>query len=216
MKKYKYILFDLDGTLTKPDLGITNSLKYAIKKLGGEPKTREQLLKFIGPPLIDSFKALGFDNEKSLEGIRFYRQYFAEKGIFENELYSGIPQLLNALQNQGKTLLLATSKPIFFAEKVLVHFGLEKYFTHCAGSELNGKNSKKHEVIALAKAGVRDFDESKAIMVGDREYDILGARMHGIDSIGVLYGYGNYEELSLANADYIAKNVNEVQKILLS
>lgn len=216
MKNYKYILFDLDGTLTKPDLGITNSLKYAIKKLGGEPKTREELLTFIGPPLIDSFKILGFDDEKGLEGVRYYREYFAEKGIFENELYSGIPQLLNALKNEGKVLLLATSKPIFFAEKVLVHFGLDKYFTHCAGSELDGKNSEKHEVIALAKACVNDFDSSKAVMVGDREYDILGARMHGIDSIGVLYGYGSYEELSLANADYIAKNVDEVAEILLS
>lgn len=215
MKNYKYILFDLDGTLTDPAEGITNSVAYALKKLGIENTDRTELYKFIGPPLLDSFmEYYGFSQEKAQTAIDYYREYFKGTGIYENRVYEGIPEMLDALKKSGKELILATSKPEPFAREILRHFRLDKYFVFAAGSNLDGTRSAKAEVIeyAIESAGVAD--KSDAIMVGDRKHDIIGAQKTGLDSIGVLFGYGSKEELEAAGATFIAETVEDITKLL--
>ncbi len=211
---YKTVLFDLDGTLTDPGIGITNSVMYALAKYGITVNDRSELYRFIGPPLIDSFTGFyGFDHEKGEEAVAYYREYFSVTGIFENELYSGIPELLGGLKEQGAKLILATSKPDVYAVRILEHFGLDKYFDHVAAATLDGHINHKDEVIRLALE-LAGEDTSDVIMVGDRKYDILGANVHGIDSVGVLFGYGSEEELRDAGATYIAKDVEALGKLL--
>ena len=212
----KTILFDLDGTITDPKVGITKSVAFALKSFGINITNLDDLCKFIGPPLKDSFcEYYGFNESDTDIAITKYREYFSEKGIFENIEYSGIKEMLRELSEQGKTLIIATSKPTVFAVKTLEHFDLIKYFKFVAGSELDGSRSKKSEVItyALSQNNITDF--SSIIMVGDREHDIIGAKEVGIKSIGVLYGYGDIKELEKAKADYIVANVKELQSYLL-
>ncbi|MBQ9781267.1 MAG: HAD family hydrolase [Clostridia bacterium] len=213
-----YILFDLDGTLTDPGLGITNSVAHALAHFGITVTDRTQLYRFIGPPLIDSFmEYYGFTEEQAVEAVKVYREYFAERGWAENTVYEGIETLLVELTAAGKILLVATSKPQIFAERILTHFGLDKYFTHICGVALQApRGYSKADVIreALAKAGVTDL--STAVMVGDRHHDIDGAKAVGLDSIGVLYGYGDREEHEKAGADVIAESVDELYRLLLS
>lgn len=212
---FQTILFDLDGTLTDPGIGITNSVMYALKKYGIHVLDRTELYPFIGPPLTGSFERFyGFDHVQAVEAVGFYREYFREKGIFENRPYDGIQQLLDRLQKAGKRLLVATSKPGDFAREILQHFKLYDYFELVAGSNLDGSRTGKSEVIsyALEKSGIDAGDS--VIMVGDREHDVLGAKEKGIASLGVLYGYGTREELLLAGADYLAENVEDVGKVL--
>lgn len=211
MKEYTYILFDLDGTLTEPKVGITKSVAYALESFGIPAPDLDELCVFIGPPLKDSFmKYYGFDDEKAELAVERYREYFRPYGVYENEVYEGVPEMLKALCDQGKTLVLATSKPTVFAEIILQHFGLRSYFSHVIGSELDGTRVKKDEVVACAllEAGVEDL--SKAVMIGDREHDIFGAKKNGLASIGVLYGHGNYEELEKSGADTIVCTVCEL------
>ncbi len=201
---YKNILFDLDGTLTDPGVGITNSAAYALAKYGIKIIDRSELYKFIGPPLKNSFmEYFGFSEAESLQAVEYYREYFRDKGIFENKVYEGIPEMLQALKNAGKTIILATSKPEAFAQKILEHFDLLKYFDFVAGATMDGVRSKKADVIryAIEKSQISDLAET--IMVGDREHDIIGANENGISSIGVLFGYGSMEELEKAGAMYI-------------
>ena len=135
MSKYDIILFDLDGTLTDPGMGITNSVMHALKKYGIEVENRETLYKFIGPPLIDSFeKYYGFSHEEAVKSVDYYREYYADKGIYENEVYNGIEAMLQKLSEEGKKIILATSKPEPFAREILRHFDLDKYFLFAAGS----------------------------------------------------------------------------------
>ncbi len=205
MKPYSLILFDLDGTLTDPAEGITNSVAYALNKFGIEVADKTQLYKFIGPPLADSFmEYYGFSEEQAQEAIACYRQYFTEKGMFENIVYEGIEELLKSLKSRGKRLCVATSKPEPFAKAILEHFNLAQYFECIAGATLDQSRVKKADVIAYAleKCGITDC--STAVMVGDREHDVFGATVHFIDCIGVLYGYGNRAELESAGALYIA------------
>lgn len=207
---YDIILFDLDGTLTDPGLGITNSVAYALKRYGIEVSDRESLYSFIGPPLSDSFmKYYGFSEEKSMEAITVYREYFRDKGIFENEVYRGIPELLEKIKELGKTTVLATSKPEEFAVRILQHFELMKYFDIVAGASMDEKRNKKGDVIRYA-LNKGNLSPEKAVMVGDREHDILGAKENGLPSIGVLYGYGDRDELQNAGADYIAETVEDI------
>lgn len=216
MKEYKYILFDLDGTLTDPAVGITQSVAYALKKFGIEVSDITQLNHFIGPPLLDSFmECYGFDKEKAQTAIDYYRERFRVKGLYENVVYDGIPEMLRALENSDKKLILATSKPEPFAKEILRHFGLEEYFVYAAGSNFDGTRTAKAEVIeyALEAAGVTD--KSAAIMIGDRKHDIIGAEKTGLDSIGVLYGYGSREELETAGATFIAENVTDIVKLIM-
>lgn len=208
---YEYILFDLDGTLTDPGIGITNSVAYTLMRWNIEVEDRKSLYRFIGPPLQDSFREYyGFSQEDALRAVDVYREYFREKGLYENEVYPGVEKLLQVLKEQGKTLILATSKPEEFAVRILRHFGLDRYFTVMAGATMDPSRSKKGDVIAYAlrESGVTEV--SKAIMIGDREHDIFGAKQNGLDSIGVLFGYGDREELEKAGATYIAATVEDI------
>ena len=177
----KNILFDLDGTITDPAMGITNSVMYALKKFGIEVPERSELYKFIGPPLAESFeKYYGFsDGQKAVEA---YREYFAPKGIFENEVYEGIEELLSTLKNRGYNIYLATSKPEIYAKQILEHFKIDKYFSDAVGSELNGDRVEKGEVIAYL---LKKHNITEGIMIGDRCFDIIGAKENGLKSVGV-------------------------------
>lgn len=213
---YQTILFDLDGTLTNPALGITNSLAYALEKFNIEVTDKKELYRFIGPPLQDSFENFyHFSKEDSLKAVDFYRDYFRHKGLYENEVYQGIPDLLERLKAQGKKLLVATSKPEEFARQILKHFELFDYFDLVAGASMDGSKRLKGDVIAYALTSAQVSDLSATIMIGDREHDIIGAKKNGLDAIGVLYGFGNREELKKAGATYIATNVEELQGRLL-
>lgn len=214
--RYDPILFDLDGTLTDPGLGITNSVMYALRHFGIVVTDRRELYKFIGPPLWESFERYyGFSRAEAEKAVGYYREYFKDKGIFENEVYSGIEELLQQLKAKGRTLLVATSKPEVFARQILEHFKLAAYFSYIAGSELDGTRVRKAEVIryALERSGISET--AAAVMVGDREHDILGARDAGIDAVGVLFGYGSREELEQAGACHIAETVAGLRRLLL-
>lgn len=213
---YTHILFDLDGTITDPGLGITNSVMYSLRTYGIEITDRESLYPFIGPPLDESFmRYFGFRKEDCPEAIRRYREYFSDRGLFENEIYPGVSKMLSELKKAGKKIILATSKPEVFAERILEHFDLREYFDLVAGSTLDGSRIKKADVIkdALFRLGITSGPS--LLMVGDREHDIIGARTVGIDSVGVLYGYGSREELETAGAGYLAASPEEVTKIAL-
>ena len=199
------MLFDLDGTLTDPGLGITNSVMYALRKFGINVSDRSQLYPFIGPPLRDSFRVYyGFSDEQCERAVRYYREYFKKSGMFENEVYDGICELLTRLKASGRTLVVATSKPEVFALEILRHFDLYKYFDFVAGATLNDVRNQKADIIKYALETLNITEKKSAIMIGDRKHDIIGAKETGLDSIGVLYGYGTYDELKNAGATYIA------------
>lgn len=212
---YHNILFDLDGTLTDPGIGITNSVAYALKKYQISVEDRGELYRFIGPPLMESFERFyGFSHEQAVEAVGFYREYYRDKGIYENKVYEGIPQLLARLKAAGKKVLLATSKPEEFAVQILRHFDLLQYFDVTAGAAMDETRTAKADVIAygLRKAGIADRES--CIMIGDREHDILGAKKMQMASMGVLFGYGSREELEIAGADLIAETVEEIGRLL--
>ena len=212
---YDTVLFDLDGTLTDPGEGITNSVDFALSKYGIETKDKRELYKFIGPPLKDSFmKYYGFDEEKAEEAIAFYREYFRDSGIFENRVYDDVEDMLTKLYADGKTIVLATSKPEEFALRILEHFGLRKYFSVVAGASMDSSRSKKGDVIAYALSMCENIDKNTAVMIGDREHDIIGAKENGLKSIGVLYGYGDENELKTAGANYIASTPLDILKLI--
>lgn len=216
MKNYDVILFDMDGTLTDSSPGIMNSIVYALKKYNISVENTDELRKFLGPPLHESFRDFyGFDEEKSMQAVMFYREYFSTKGLLENAVYDGIPELLKTLKNSGKRLIVATSKPQDFTDRIMDNFDLTKYFEFVAGSNMDGTRSKKAEVIEYALHSCKIADKSKVVMIGDRMHDILGAKAVGVDSIGVEYGYGDYDELSAAGATYIVKTVEELEDILI-
>lgn len=213
---FEYILFDLDGTITDSGEGITKSVQYALKSFDIKVENLGDLNKFIGPPLKDSFKKYyNFDDEKAELGLKKYREYYSEKGIFENSLYDGIVDLLEKLKDNNKTIILATSKPEVYAKQILEYFKVDKYFRFAAGSDFEETRVKKGEVIKYALKEAKISDLSKVVMIGDREYDIIGAKENNIKSIGVLYGYGDVVELTQARAEYIAKTPKEILKIVL-
>ncbi len=213
---YKHIFFDLDGTLTDPGVGITNSVAYALEKFNIHIEDKRSLYKFIDPPLIDSFSEFyGFDREKALLGVEYYREYFSTKGIYENSVYEGIENLLSRLKNNGYFVALATSKPEIFAKRILDYFNLSKYFDVIAGSTLDTERNTKSAVIEYALTQANISDKTSVVMVGDRKHDIIGAKENGISSIGILYGYGDYDELNSAGADYIINTVEDLENFLL-
>lgn len=215
MGKYLHVIFDLDGTITDPGTGITRSIQYALGKYGISEKT-EALYKFIGPPLRESFmKYFGFSREQAEEAVSYYREYFSVTGIFENEVYPGISELLTALSSGGSRIYMATTKPLVYAEKILHHFDLHRYFTSIAGSNLDGTNGAKNELISGLITGYGIADPLTAVMIGDRSYDIEGAKANRISSIGVSWGYGEPGELNDACPDYIVDNIADLAKILL-
>lgn len=214
---YNTILFDLDGTITDPGLGITNAVMYALDKYGVHVESRESLYSFIGPPLVDSFQTyFNFTPKKATEAVALYRKYYIEEGgMFENEVYPGIPEVLAKLKESGKKVIMATSKPTMIAEQILKHFGLYEYFDFVAGSNMDNTRGSKEEVIeyALEQCGITSKDS--VVMIGDRKFDILGAKEFHLASIGILHGYGTREELEEAGADYIVADVKELEKIIL-
>lgn len=212
--KWQNLLFDLDGTLTDPKTGITRSVQFALSSFGITVAEPDSLCGFIGPPLKDSFMHFyGMSDEDAVLAVAKYREYYAQRGIFENVVYPGISQMLSALQNAGKRMFLATSKPTVYAEKILHHFGLDPYFEFVSGSNLDLTRCDKAEVIsyALEHTGI---SPSGSVMVGDRFHDIIGAKKNGLEAAGVLYGYGSREELMRHGAEYIVKDVAALEALL--
>ncbi len=214
---YSTILFDLDGTLTDSGPGILNSVAYALEKSGIPVPDRQKLRKFMVPPLSDSFRNYcGMSDSQAQEAITYYREYFTDRGIFENSLYDGIDRLLATLSHAGYRLLTATSKPEVFAIQILEYFHIRRYFSFVAGATMDGSRSSKCDVISYALSSAKISDPSCAIMIGDRKYDILGARQCGLSAVGVLYGYGSRRELESAGADYLAATVSDIYPVFIS
>ena len=209
------ILFDLDGTITDPGLGITNSILYALSRMGIDAPPREELYSFIGPPLLDALaQRFHLTPEEARHAMGLYREYFAETGIFENEVYEGIPKMLTHLKNAGKSLMLATSKPEIFAKRILEHFSLASYFDFIGGSDMEQIRGTKAAVIEYVLQSTHT-DPAACVMVGDRSHDVLGAKAHGIGTVGVLWGYGSEKELTDAGAIALASAPHILEEILL-
>lgn len=222
----KYILFDLDGTITDSSEGITKSVQHALKKLEIEENDQAMLKRFIGPPLDESFeKFYGLDKETALKAVDYYRERYSDKGIYENVLFDGIADMLEGLKTDGYIIALATCKPEIYVPRILEYFNVGKYFDAAVGSELEGgerrhKNQVIDEVfVRLEAAGFTGNDDlekikSQSIMIGDRKDDILGAKASGIDSMGVRYGFAEEQELEIAGADYIVETVEDIREKL--
>ena len=220
MNQKKYILFDLDGTLTDPKEGITKSVQYALRHYGIDVEDLDSLCPFIGPPLAESFsKFYGFPREQAVEAISVYREYFGVQGWRENVVYDGIEETLGALKAAGAHLLVATSKPELYAKRILEHFHLDSYFDWIGGADMEETRVRKADVIryVIELAGL-SFDEesiSQMVMVGDREHDVLGAKEVGMDCVGVLYGFGDRNELEESGAAAIVESTSELKTRLL-
>lgn len=218
MKKLnkQFIMFDLDGTLTDPKVGITRSVQYSLNHFGIAVDNLDDLVCFIGPPLWDSYKKYyNLTEDDANLAVKKYREYFSEYGIFENIIYDGIDSLLANLKANDKTVILATSKPAVFAEKILRYFNLYDYFSFISGAELDGRRSDKEECINYAIDNCNISSLDLAVMIGDREFDIIGAKKAGVTSIGVLYGHGSYDELNKAGADFIVSSVSDLKSLLI-
>lgn len=214
--RWRYLLFDLDGTLTDPMLGITRSVQYALHRFGIEVDDLHTLCRFIGPPLKESFRDFyGMDDEQAAQAVAYTREYFAPRGIFENSLYEGIPELLTELQTAGGVLAMATSKPEPFARQIAEHLHLADRFTLIGGTTMDGTRTAKRDVVRYVLDTLGVEEPSAAVMIGDRRYDIEGAAAEGIASIGVLWGYGSREELTGAGAGQIAETIPELRALLL-
>lgn len=215
----KYFLFDLDGTLTDPKVGITTCVQYALHSFGIEEPDTDKLKPFIGPPLKDSFMEFyGMDEEQALKAVEKYRERFRDKGLYENEIYPGMARMLKLLSDKGFRLAVASSKPTVFVEKILEHFGIRQYFKAVVGSELDGSRTGKDQVVTEALHrlfGHKPILYNEVYMIGDRCFDVEGARAVKVESVGVTYGYGGMEELRKAHADYIVESVEELQEFLL-
>ena len=209
--KYKYILFDLDGTITESGPGIMNSVEYALNKMNREVGDRDTLKKFIGPPLTESMeKYYGMSKEEALLGVKYYREYYHDKGIYENRVYDGLEEVLKKINEAGKQAIVATSKPEKYAKIIIDHFHLTQYFACVAGMEMDGGRGTKAQVITYALEKNDITDKSNVLMIGDREHDVIGAHENGLDCLGILYGFGSRKEFEEAGADYIRENVEDI------
>lgn len=216
LTSYSTLLFDLDGTLTNPEEGITKSVQYALRHMGINEPDRAKLTHFIGPPLAKSFQeCYGMDREQAKTAVHYYRDYFSKTGIFENKLYPGITELLTQLQRKRKTLVVATSKPEIFARTIVRHFALDTFFLFVAGSNLDGSRVEKAEVIEYALKNISCRASCAVLMIGDRKHDVIGAKANGIDSLAVGYGFGSQEELVAAAPTYYAESVDALTHQLL-
>lgn len=216
MSRYETILFDLDGTLTDPKIGITRSVQHALKKFGIMEDNLDKLEPFIGPPLSDSFKEFySFDEAQAVQAVKYYREYFSTVGKYENSVYPGIEDMLRELKKAGKKLIVATSKPTVFSEEILKHFNLYEYFDSIVGSNLDGTRVSKSDVIRFVISSLKPETMDNIIMVGDRKYDVSGARENGIPVAAVSYGYGPEDELSESRPDFIVHTVDELKMLLL-
>lgn len=211
-------IFDLDGTLTDPMVGITTCVQYALAAYGiNEPDIRN-LTKFIGPPLVTSFMEFyGVDQETAQGMLVKYRERFSTIGMYENEIYPGIKEMLEKLYNQGYTIAMATSKPILFAEKILEYFDIKKFFHVLAGASMDETRNTKDAVLkyALTKLQAMDRVPARIVMIGDRKFDVLAGKELGTETVGVLYGYGSEEEIVAAKPTHIVKTVENLSELLL-
>ncbi|AOZ94131.1 HAD hydrolase-like protein [Paenibacillus crassostreae] len=209
--QFQNVLFDLDGTLTDPKMGITQGVQYALSRFDIVENNLDTLEPFIGPPLSFSFAEFyGFSELDCMKAIGYYREYYGDQGMFENVVYPGIPELLQMLVNQQRTLFVATSKPTEYAEKIIQHFGLDRYFQQVYGSNLDDTGSDKSEIISnvIHKSSL---EKTNVMMIGDRKYDIIGANNNGVVSIAVEYGYGSREELLDCKPTYIVETVEKLK-----
>ena len=204
MGTYTTLLFDLDGTLTDSAPGIIGCTRHALEIMHRpEP---ENIMRFIGPPLIDSFRDFcGMTEQDAKEAVRLYRERYADVGLFENAVYSGVPEMLERLRGAGFRMAVATSKPEVFAVRILDKFGLSRYFDFIGGGELNGVRNDKHEVIEYVLENLGSPDRDTVLMIGDRSHDVIGAHKSGIRCLGALWGYGSREELSGCGIKYMAE-----------
>lgn len=213
MKNY---FFDLDGTLTDSAEGIINSVLYALSTYGIEEKDRDALRSFVGPPLAESFmKRYGFSKEKADEALGRFRVRFSSIGIFENALYEGIAEVLAGLKARGDRVILATSKPEVFARRILDHFDLTRYFDFVCGANLEESSRVEKEDVLLYALETCGAKAGDSYMIGDRRYDMEAGKKLGLFTVGVLYGYGDREELEKAGADRICETVKELKEVLL-
>ena len=216
MESKRYIFFDLDGTLTDPAEGITNSVMYALRHFGIEVTDRRELYPFIGPPLSDSYaKYYGFTAEQSEKGVNLFREYFREKGIFENMPYSGMPELLAELHQLGCKLVVTSSKPQLFVERILDHFDMAKYFHAVCGATMDEKTSRKPIIIRNALDICPEAGADNTIVVGDHALDVIGAHENGLPACAVLYGYGENDAIAEAKPEYTACSVNDLRMCLM-
>ncbi|MFN8713383.1 MAG: HAD family hydrolase [Bacteroidota bacterium] len=211
MNTINSVLFDLDGTLTDPKVGIVNSILFALDQLMIVENNVQELDAFIGPPLRDSFAGrYNLSHERADLAVQYYREYYAERGIFENNIYDGVHELLEYLTGNNFRLFVATSKPTVFAQKVLEHFELTNYFSGIAGSNLDNTRSDKTEIIAHVLSEYK-LEVSNSVMIGDRKFDIIGAQNNSMQSIAVTYGYGTIEEINNSRPDFIVNDCNELK-----
>jgi phosphoglycolate phosphatase len=211
------VAFDLDGTLVDPKEGIVACFEYALERLDVESPDHEALAKFIGPSLQTAFRTLLASDDPQLvdKAVSIYRERFAVSGIFENNVYPGIPEMLDALRASGLQLFVATSKPTNYARKILTQCGIASYFRQIHGSEMDGTRADKDELIAhLLKH--EKMKGGELVMVGDRKHDIAGAHAHGVRAVGVLWGYGSFEELDEAGADLYCRTPGDLPGMLIS
>lgn len=215
--KYQKILFDLDGTVSDPKIGITKSFQYALNFFGISVENLDELEPVIGPPLKQSFMEFyHMTEEDAVVAIEKYRERFGKKGLYENTLYSGMKELLETLKAQGCELAIASSKPTLYVEQILEYFGIRSCFPHVVGAYMDGRRGEKEEVVEDAIKLLGGEKEKKhMVMVGDRKFDIFGAHENGLPAIGVTYGYGGKQELSQAGADVVVDSVDQLREALL-
>ena len=215
MKEYDTVAFDLDGTLTNPERGLLSAFEYAFKKLGVTYESRDSLKKYIGPPLYDEWqKDFGWSFDEASHAVDIFREYYNVYGWWDNEVYPGVEMLLSELKKRGKKLVVATSKPEETAKKVLRLFGLDKYFDYIAGASMDGTADLKWQILTRALDAV-GADKQASILVGDRKYDAEGAKICGIDSLGVLWGHGSQEELLNAGFEYVLETPASVTELII-
>ncbi|WP_434772909.1 HAD family hydrolase [Pseudomonas entomophila] len=196
------LLFDLDGTLTDPRLGITRSIQHALAKLGIDEPDLTRLEPFIGPPLLQAFMQFyGFDEATAWDAVNHYRERFRVTGLYENQVFEGVPALLSTLAGQGRTLYIATSKPWVFAREIARHFAFDQHFKVIYGSELDGTRTDKVELIRHLLEAER-LDPAQTLMIGDRKHDLIGARRNGLQAVAVGYGFGSRDELLAEAPDF--------------
>lgn len=215
---YQNLLFDLDGTLTNSAEGITKCVQYALKHMGIDEPDLTKLYKFIGPPLRASFQTYySMSAEQAEAATAKYRERFHNIGMYENEVYPGIPELVQALHKQNITLGMATGKPQIYAVPIAERYGLAPYFQAMVGSSLDGSLDNKSLVVAEALRQLNvttEAQKQQTLMIGDRQDDVVAAHANNIPCIGIGYGFGSYEELTAAGADYYAATITDLQKLL--
>lgn len=214
--QFTQIIFDLDGTLSNPDEGIRHSIEYALRHMNIKMDVLSKFSRFIGPPLHEGFQhGLGLSEEQTEKAVYLFREYYGSQGVFENKLYPGVIDMLKTLKKNSLELHLATSKLEKYAIRVLDFHKIISYFSVISGATYKGRGADKYNLIQQVLKQRKDVSSDKFLMIGDKHFDVSGAKLAGIKSAGVLYGYGSEKELNDAGADYIISTVEELKSFLL-